>query len=75
MTDIRRVGDSGIHTVEGNVAGMRAAQFTRERDAQRAAYESVKNKIKEENATGVTRMDSKFSAARCELRSAPAMLM
>lgn len=34
MTDIKRVGDSGIHTVEGNVAGGRAAKLTKIRDQQ-----------------------------------------
>jgi hypothetical protein len=37
MTDIKRVGDAGIHTVEGNVAGLRAARLTKERDLQKQA--------------------------------------
>ena len=64
MTDIKRIGSSGVHTVEGNVAGGRAAKLTKEREAQRNAYESVKNKIKEENASSVSRIDSKFSTGR-----------
>jgi protein FAM50 len=63
MTDIKRVGDSGVHTVEGNVAGGRAARLTKERAAQQAAYEAVKNKIKSDNASGVAKIDSKFNAA------------
>ena len=64
MTDIKRVGDSGVHNVEGNVAGGRAARLTKEREAQRAAYEDTKNKIKHENSAPVARIDSKFNAAR-----------
>lgn len=46
MTDIRRVGDSGVHTVEGNVAGARAARLTREREKQQQSYEEEKRKKK-----------------------------
>ena len=63
MTDIRRVGDSGIHTVEGNIAGSRAAFLTKKRDKEAAEYEAEKNKIKEQNAAGVGRIDDKFNAA------------
>ncbi|KAJ1442874.1 XAP5, circadian clock regulator-domain-containing protein [Ochromonadaceae sp. CCMP2298] len=62
MTDIRRVGDAGVHTVEGNVAGNRAATLNKQRDKQKADYESVKNKIKEDNAAGIGHIDDKFSA-------------
>ena len=61
MTDIKRVGDSGVHTVEGTVAGRRAAQLTKERDEQRADYELLKAKIKIENAGGLARIDDKFA--------------
>lgn len=61
MTDIKRIGDSGIHTVEGNVAGSRAARLTKQRDAQQAQYEAVKNKIKEQNSAIVGRIDDKFN--------------
>lgn len=50
--------------MEGNVAGARAARLTKEREAQRAAYEDVKNKIKADNASSVSKIDSKFNAAR-----------
>lgn len=63
MTDIRRVGDAGIHTVEGNVAGNRAVKLTKQRDAQKAEYEAVKNKIKEDNAAIIGKIDDKFSSA------------
>lgn len=76
MTDIRRIGDSGIHTVEGNVAGSRAARLTNEREKQRQEYESTKNKIKNDLNGGIGRIDDKFSTlsktetAEQEFRSA-----
>lgn len=63
MTDIKRIGDSGVYTVEGNIAGSRASRLTKKRDEQKAEYEAAKNKIKEQNAAGVGRIDDKFSAA------------
>lgn len=45
------------------MAGARAARLNKQREAQRAAYEDVKNKIKQENATSVTKIGSKFNAA------------
>lgn len=53
MTDIKRIGDAGVHTVEGNVAGSRAARLTKEREKQAKDYEAVKNKIKSENSANV----------------------
>jgi protein FAM50 len=63
MADIRRVGDAGVHTVEGNVAGNRAVKLTKQRDAQKAEYEAVKSKIKEDNAAVIGKIDDKFSSA------------
>jgi protein FAM50 len=63
MADIRRVGDAGVHTVEGNVAGFKAVKLTKQRDAQKAEYEAVKSKIKEDNAAVIGKIDDKFSAA------------
>lgn len=63
MTDIKRIGDSGVHTVEGTVAGNRAAKLTKQRDLQKAEYEAVKNKIKEDNAATIGMIDQKFSTA------------
>jgi protein FAM50 len=63
MTDIKRIGDSGIHTVEGNVAGSRAAQLTKERNLQQAEYEAVKKQIKDDNSHEIGRIDSKFNVA------------
>ena len=63
MSDIRRVGDSGVHTVEGAVAGRRAVTLANEREAQRQEYETLKSKIKEENSVGLGRIDDKFSSS------------
>lgn len=62
MTDIRRVGDSGVHTVEGMVAGDAAAKYAREREIEQQKYEMMKNKIKENNSTKLGRIDDKFSS-------------
>lgn len=62
MTDIRRFGDSGIHTVEGVVAGEKAAQYAKEREIEQQKYENIKNKIKENNSMKVGRIDEKFSS-------------
>ena len=44
------------------MAGARAARLTKEREQQRAEYEAVKNKIKEDNAVGLGRIDDKFNS-------------
>ena len=63
MTDIKRVGDSGVYTQEGNVAGGKAARLTQEREKQRLQYEDQKNKVKALNSTDVTRITEKFNSA------------
>jgi protein FAM50 len=63
MTDIKRVGDTGIHTIEGNIAGDLAASLSREREKQRQEYETQKNKIKSENKVMVGKINEKFSSA------------
>jgi protein FAM50 len=55
-----RVGDSGVHTVEGTVAGGRAGRLTKEREADQKAYEEKKRKIEEDAHRGVGRIDDKF---------------
>lgn len=59
--DIRRVGDAGIHTVEGNLAGLRAAHFAKERDKERQLYETKKAQIRAENST-ISDINTKFSS-------------
>lgn len=63
MTDIKRIGSTGIHTVEGNVAGSRAALLTQQREKQQAEYEAQKKLIKAENAAGTGAFAQKFAAA------------
>lgn len=41
--------DTGINTVEGTVAGSRAAFLAKKREKEQAAYEARKRKIEEEN--------------------------
>lgn len=64
MTDIRRVGDSGIHTVEGMVAGEQAAKYAKEREKEREKYETIKNKIKEQNTVKLGKIDDKFKTSK-----------
>ena len=61
MTDIKRYGDSGIHTVEGTVSGATALALSKEREKQVKEYEEKKRLIKEANAGGLGRLDDKFS--------------
>lgn len=62
MSDIKRIGDSGIHTIEGNIAGDLAAQFTKQREKQQKEYEALKNKIKESNKAVIGQINDKFSS-------------
>jgi protein FAM50 len=64
MTDIKRFGDSGVHTVEGNVAGERAMRLTQEREQQQREYENIKKKIKDQNASKVAKIGDKFNCGR-----------
>ena len=63
MTDIKRIGDSGIHTVEGNLAGSRAAGLTKRREKEQQEYQNVKNQIKLQNTVAIGKIDDKFNAA------------
>ena len=53
--------DTGIHTVEGNLAGDRAARLTKKRAEDQAVYEAKKRKIEEDAALGVRKIDDKFN--------------
>jgi protein FAM50 len=68
-SDIRRVGEAGVHTVEGNIAGSRAATLTKQRDQQAAEYEAQKQKIKHNSLTDLSRISSKFDAASIDPES------
>jgi protein FAM50 len=56
----------GIHTVEGNVAGERAARLAKEREKEQQQYEAVKNKIKEQNSAKLGKIDDKFNTSTYE---------
>ena len=52
--------DTGINTVEGNVAGSRAATLSKKRAAEQADFEARKQKIKTDSERGKLTIDSKF---------------
>ena len=52
--------DTGINTVEGNVAGSRAATLSKKRAAEQADFEARKQKIKADSERGKLGIDSKF---------------
>ena len=60
--EIKRVGDSGIYTKEGMVAGSRAAMLSKKRDQEKEEYEKERNKIRAQN-TGLGQIDDKFSSS------------
>ena len=53
---------TGIHTVEGNVAGSRAASLTKQRQAAQEEFELKRQKIKHESQQGRKSMDDKFDS-------------
>ncbi|KAF4320616.1 hypothetical protein BBO99_00004805 [Phytophthora kernoviae] len=61
MTGIERFGTSGVHTVEGNVAGSRAAKLTKQREQQQKEYEEKRQDIEKANRRG-TRIDDNFQS-------------
>ena len=52
--------DTGINTIEGNVAGSRAAGLTKKRLLEQAEYEERKTKIKADSERGKLGIDAKF---------------
>lgn len=61
-TDIKR-NDTGIFTVEGNLAGSRAARMAGLREKQKADFELRRKQIQEENErASLHDIDSKFVA-------------
>ena len=63
--DLKRT-DTGIHTVEGNVAGSRAARLTKRREEEQQEYEAKKRKIQEEGIARAKNIDSRFNTAAME---------
>jgi hypothetical protein len=60
MTGIERHG-AGVHTVEGNVAGARAAKLTKQREKQQQDYAAKRQDIERTNRRG-TRIDANFQS-------------
>lgn len=56
--------NTGIHTVEGNLAGRRAAQLTKKREKDQQEYEAKKRKIQEEGQKGLSHIDDKFKSVK-----------
>ena len=54
--------DTGINTVEGNVAGSRAAGLSKKRAAEQAEFEARKQKIKADSERGKLGIDAKFDS-------------
>lgn len=69
MSDIIRVGDAGVNTVEGQVSGNRAAELSKQREKEREEYEMAKAKIKEANNYSVSDISSKFKGTTSEVES------
>lgn len=53
--------DTGINTVEGNVAGSRAADLSKKRAAEQQLFEERKEKIKKDFERGKLGIDAKFA--------------
>ncbi|TYZ62393.1 hypothetical protein PybrP1_010203 [[Pythium] brassicae (nom. inval.)] len=60
---IERYGSAGVHTVEGNLAGARAARLAKERDRQQAEFAQKKHDIQLSNQRGA-RIDANFESHR-----------
>jgi protein FAM50 len=53
--------ESGIHTVEGNVAGSRAASLTKKRQLDQQAFEAKKRQIETDYGKSATKIHDKFA--------------
>jgi protein FAM50 len=53
---------TGIHTVEGNVAGSRAAALSKQREAAQLEFQKKRSQIKHESQKGRKSMDDKFDS-------------
>ena len=61
MSDYSRP-DSGINTVEGNVAGSVAAKHSKKRQLEQQAFEAKKQKIKADKLNSSSKIGNKFNA-------------
>eukprot|EP00624_Nannochloropsis_granulata_P000936 evm.model.NODE_14087_length_57995_cov_43.650368.7 len=55
-------GGTGIHTVEGNQAGARAAKLTQKREQDQREFEAKKRKIQDDSQRAMDGFDQKFSS-------------
>ena len=53
--------ESGIHTVEGNVAGSRAASLAKKRQLEQQAFETKKRQIASHHANASSSIHDKFA--------------
>jgi len=60
--DIKRYGESGVHTAEGTVAGGRAAALSKEREKQQEDYAAAKSKIHAASSSSVIHVSAKFTS-------------
>jgi protein FAM50 len=58
----KRAG-TGIHTVEGNIAGSRAAALTKRREEEQQEYEKKKAKIQQDARRGALKIGDKFGGS------------
>lgn len=63
MSGIERYKSAGVHTVEGNLAGARAARLAKERDRQQQEFEQKKHDIQLSHQRGA-RIDASFESHR-----------
>lgn len=54
--------DTGIHTVEGTLAGPRAAKLAQKREQDQQAFEAKKRKIQEESERSAGDFTQKFTS-------------
>lgn len=57
-------GDTGINTVEGNLAGHRAAQLTKKREKAQKEFEAKKQKIKDDVQRSMGGIEQKFKSVQ-----------
>lgn len=62
FSDKFNLPSTGIHTVEGNLAGSRAASLTKQRQEAQAAFQQKKEKIKQEAHRTSQSIDHKFDS-------------
>lgn len=56
-------GDTGIHTVEGNLAGHKAARLTKKREKDQQEFEAKKLKMQADAQKGTGAIDDKFKSS------------